>query len=220
MSTAQLLCSIAQRGARVRALSPITGEVAAQGELFSAQHPEIHAQYYRVPFFHLAAFVPVEEEYIDAAYAQLQERVAALVAERKPNLFVVGHETLAVYLQRLRRIYQLPAVLWTRGSPTTDLINGWYEPALAERTLVNYRSFDMIITPAAHMTRGLERLGLKNVHTIKNAIDVEQFAPRPKPPALMRELDIQADQLVVAQFGNFSTRKRPQDFVRAATACP
>ena len=106
--------------------------------------------------------------------------------------------------------------MWTRGSPTTDLINGWYEPELAERTLANYRSFDMIITPALHMTRGLERLGLKNVHTIKNAIDLEQFAPRPKPPELMQQLEILSSQVVVALFGNVITRKRPQDFVRAA----
>lgn len=215
ISTAQLICGIAQRGARVRALSPITRKVVAQGEAFSAQHPEIHAQRYIVPFFQMAAYVPVSDEYIEAQYAQLQARVAALVTTRKPNLFIAAHETLAIYVQRLAHVYQVPAVLWTRGSPTTDLINGWYEPALAERTLANYRGFEMIITPAPHMTRGLERLGLANVHTIPNAIHLQQFAPRPKPEGLRRALDIGEGQLVVALFGNIIARKRPQDFLSA-----
>lgn len=216
ISTSQLISGIARRGACVRALSPITRDVEAQAQIFSQEHPELNIQRYIVPFFHMAGYIPMSEEYIEAQYAQLQERAAALVAARKPNLLLAAHETWAIYVQRLARIYDIPAVLWTRGSPTTDLINGWYEPALAERTLANYRGFAMIITPAPHMTQGLEHLGLKNVRTIWNAIDLEQFAPRPKPSSLMRELELQSEQLVVALFGNLTTRKRPQDFARAA----
>lgn len=215
LSGGQLITGIARRGARVRALAPITGETVKDGEAFATLHPEMEIRRYLVPYFNNTGYLPSPTDYVESQRALLGDLVGAHMAERKPNLIISGHETYAGYVQTFARGYALPAVLWTRGSPTTDLIYGRYDPALAEQTLDTYRGFQAIITPAPHMTSGLTRLGFSNAVTIWNAIVLEQFHARPKPTGLMRQLAINSDHIVVALIGNLTTRKRPRDFVRA-----
>jgi glycosyltransferase involved in cell wall biosynthesis len=107
-------------------------------------------------------------------------------------------------------------VLFARGNPTNAILRGTYPREAAAHFLEQYRKVDLIITVADHMAEGLRRLGFRNVTTVPNALDVEQFAPRPRSGDLARALGIVAGDRVVMLVANLHRRKRPMDLVASA----
>ena len=78
------------------------------------------------------------------------------------------------------------------------------------------RAADKVVAVAQHQTERLRALGLENLVTVRNAVDPEVFAPAPRDPLLMRELNVTADDVVVAHFSNLKDVKRPFDIIDAA----
>jgi glycosyltransferase involved in cell wall biosynthesis len=66
------------------------------------------------------------------------------------------------------------------------------------------------------MAERLRRLRVYNVKIIPNAIDLHQFSPQPKNYALLRELAIRDDDIVVVHASNLKGLKRPMDVVHSA----
>jgi glycosyltransferase involved in cell wall biosynthesis len=82
--------------------------------------------------------------------------------------------------------------------------------------LQQYRKVKLIVTPAKHLAESLRQLGVHHTKTIPNAVDLHQFSPRPKNNALLRELAIRDDAVVVAHASNLKALKRPLDVVSSA----
>jgi glycosyltransferase involved in cell wall biosynthesis len=75
---------------------------------------------------------------------------------------------------------------------------------------------DLIVTVASYLADGLRRLGFSHVVTIPNAIDVEQFVPRPRDAALAQDLGLRREDVVVVHASNLTPLKRPLDIVASA----
>jgi glycosyltransferase involved in cell wall biosynthesis len=107
-------------------------------------------------------------------------------------------------------------VLLARGNPTNAILRGTYPREAGAHFLAQYRKVDLIVTVAEHMALGLRRLGLSNVTTVPNAVDVQQFAPRGRPAGLADALRVRPDDVVVMLVANLHRRKRPLDLVASA----
>jgi glycosyltransferase involved in cell wall biosynthesis len=95
-------------------------------------------------------------------------------------------------------------------------LNRDYPEDLAQRLLEQYRKARLIATPAKHMAERVRQLGISNIKVIPNAIDLHQFSPHPKNHALLRELAIEDDNIIVMHVSNLKALKRPMDIVHSA----
>ena len=74
-----------------------------------------------------------------------------------------------------------------------------------------------VISPGRHLADLVREHGVDRVTVIPTAVDIEQFAPRPKDPALLQALEI-PDAVVVTHVSNLKPVKRPMDLVESASA--
>lgn len=216
ISCTQLLLSFARLGHRIRALAPITPETIGSGGAFAASHPALQVAWFLLPYFYGTPYAPAPDAYREVERAQLGETLPALIARERPDLILVGWETYTWHVVDLARARRIPCIFLARGHPLVNILHGTYPEDHARRALEHYRKFDLIVTPAAHMADGLVRLGFTNVKMIPNAIDLQQFSPRPKSPTLLRELAIRADDVVVLHASVLNPRKRAADVVASA----
>src|SRR3972149_5948621 len=103
-----------------------------------------------------------------------------------------------------------------RGGTVLGILHGFYPQPLAGHMLQQFRKVSLLVTPARHVTESLRRLGVPNVRTILNAVDVHAFAPGPKDAALLNALRIQSADVVVVHASNMKPIKRPLDVVHSA----
>jgi glycosyltransferase involved in cell wall biosynthesis len=76
----------------------------------------------------------------------------------------------------------------------------------------------MVLAEAEHVVESAERFGCSRVAVIPNVVDLEQFAPRPKPVELCRALGIACDDVVAVHASNLKGVKRAADLVESAPA--
>jgi glycosyltransferase involved in cell wall biosynthesis len=105
-----------------------------------------------------------------------------------------------------------------RGTPTSQILAGTFDPQQSADFVERYRAADLVIAVAQFMADGLEeRFGIGGIRTIPNALDLDAFAPRPRPADLARQLAIPDDAVVILYPGSLIARKRPLDILRAAS---
>jgi glycosyltransferase involved in cell wall biosynthesis len=138
----------------------------------------------------------------------------SLISGRRPDVVVAGRETFAWHVPDLCKEQDLPCVLILHGTTTAGIVSGTYPRA--EELLEQYRKADLIVVPAKHMARLLERTGHGKVKVIPNSVDVRLFRPGPKSAALRGELAVPEDGVVVAHISNLKRVKRPLDVVGSA----
>jgi len=171
-----------------------------------------------VPYFGVQAFLPDSDDYRDAERRQVRALLPKLIADERPDLILSRErQSVTVGIAELAREHGLPWVLLSRGYPLVAIMNHAYPDALAARALEEYATASLVVAPARHMTEGLHRLGIPRAITIPNAIDLEAFAPRPKPAALLDELGLRASDVIVVHAANLHQRKRPMDVIESAT---
>jgi glycosyltransferase involved in cell wall biosynthesis len=219
LSSAQLLAGFAQRGHRVRAVAPLTEKALAQGDAFAAAHPRLSVVRFSVPSFDFDHSNPAGAAYQRRERDAIRTRVRALIAAERSDTLMVGRESFALHLSDLALAAGIPFVLRAAGGLTTELLNGTLRGDLRRGLLAAYQRADLIVSPAAHLAERLRTdLGLQRVTTIRNAVDLRVFGPRPKPVALLRNLAVEKDAVVVLHASNLVACKRPLDIVAAAPA--
>jgi glycosyltransferase involved in cell wall biosynthesis len=218
VSCGQLVVELAGIGHTIRVVAPITEDVLRSGDRFAATHSTIAVTRFQVPNDYVVTYVAPSEGYERAEREQLRRIVLTMVQHNRPDLLLVCRDAFARYAPALAADLDLPSVLLVRGSPTVQMLKGTYPEEQARYLLQQYAKVDLIITNAGHLARGLLGLGFRNVCTIPNAIDVEQFSPRPGDEALRRKLRIEQDDVVIMLVANLHPRKRPLDLVRSAQA--
>ncbi len=215
ISLFQLLAGIAGLGHAVGALTPITPDTLDQGDRFAAAHPEVSLHWLHLPHFDFTTDIPAPEGYRRCERVELLRVATPLVAARRPDLAVCGHESWAWHVPELARIHGLPCLQLVRGNPIRGILDGTYPTEPARQLLAELRKTELIVAPAEHMAAGLRRLGF-DARVVPNAIDLRQFAPQPSDKALARELCVGDDDVIVAHVANTKAIKRPMDVVESA----
>ena len=216
ISWAQILAGLARQGHRVRALAPITLPELRAGDGFAIARPELEVHRYVVPHHYTGPNVPASREYRAGEAEQIEARGGLLVRQRRPDVVISGRETFALHVPALAREHRLPCLQGIRGNTAIALVDGSYPRELAVEMLARLRESDVLVAVAQHLADGLARLGVPGIRVIRNAVDLEMFAPRPAPEALRRELGIDRDAIAVLHASNLKAAKRPLDLVYAA----
>jgi len=208
---------LAGLGHSIRALAPITPEALRSGDLVAVSHPEIHVTRFLVPYFDNALPIPSLAEYREVERAQIQEQLPLLISSGRPDVVLIGRESFAWEVPEIARAHSIPSIMVIRGgSRTARFLEARDPDDLASRLLVEYRKVNLIVSVATHLAEGLRRLGLKDVKTIPNAVNLRQFVPKPKNVTLLRELAIKDDEVVVMHVANLQMRKRSLDLVSSS----
>ena len=216
ISTLQLLVGFAARGHRVRAVAPVTPELEPETATIAAGAPGVELSWMRLPEFDWTPDIPASPAYRALERAEVERVVSPLIAARRPDVLIVGHESWAWHIPELARVNRLPSLQLVRGNPVRGILSGTYPPGPAEQLLAEFRKVDAIVCVARYMADGLRELGFANVSAIWNAVDTERFRPRPKDPALLRALSIDKRDLVVGHVATAKAIKRPMDLVQSA----
>jgi len=213
ISCGQILAGLATRGHGVRALAPITAATLAHAGPPGLKH--VQTIRYLVPHFYVGPHVPPSDEYRRVERAELQALLPPLLEQDPPDVILLGRESFAQDVPEIvgRRV---PLVIMVRGGTVLGILHGFYPQPLAGHMLQQFRKVSLLVTPARHVTESLRRLGVPNVRTILNAVDVHAFAPGPKDAALLNALRIQSADVVVVHASNMKPIKRPLDVVHSA----
>ena len=175
--------------------------------------PDISVEWFAVEY--LTARTPPAPAEVEKRCGQLERAVDRAIAERRPDLVVLGHEAQVFYADAcLER--GLPTVLFAHGVPTHGLLDGVYPPSALEALLERLSAIDLIVTVSRHLEAILRALGLVRVRTIRTGIDAEAFSPRRKDPALLASHGIEDDRFVVGSFSRMRAIKRVADLVASA----
>ena len=210
-----LLRGLVGLGHRVRALAPTTDSVRDQDEGLSFQHPEIAVAWYRVPHFSSSKSTgSTDVEYLAAEREAVAAIFPRLVAERKPDVVIVGRESVAWNESLAAKDQTVRFVLLVHGGNTFSALDSKV-PEIA-RLLERFGSMDLVITVARHLMARLQQLGLSRLRTIPNPVDTSRFRPGCKDRALMRELKIEDNHLIVLHASKLSDVKRPMDLIDSA----
>lgn len=212
ISCAQILLGIVETGFSVTAICPIT--IASMGEVdrFAAEHPELRVLRYPITeFINEPASPQQRKEEEDQVGGLFRETVGRF----RPDLVVVGRESFSRCVPALAREYDLPVMQWVRGGHCSNYAY-WRGTQDGRDIIEEFRKAKLVITVADHLTRDLERLGVVDVKTIPNAIDLSMFCPRPEQESLRTELGIAGGQKIILVPGNLIHRKRPFDVIESA----
>ena len=208
-----LVAGLAERGHRVRAISPITAEAQQDGDAFARAHPVLPVT--RV----VGPPPPVDDARAEDAYRREQSErfrrvVVVELAGDRPDVLVASNTSMAVHLPALQAAYDVPCVLIVHGPTVLGMLAGTVP---ADRDLLSgLRRTDRLVAVAPHLARALCRLGLDDSCVIENPVDVSRFAPGRKDPALMEALAVTREDLVVAHVSRLGSVKRPLDIVFSA----
>jgi glycosyltransferase involved in cell wall biosynthesis len=211
-----LLRGLAARGHTVRALAPITAEAHRAWRDPGARPAGVCPTWFYVPRFDNAPDVPPDDEFAGVEREQITTKLSLMIRQRCPDVILIGRESFARHVPSIARAHAVPSLMLVHGDPTRGLIHGTYPEPQAGRLLAQCHQVDHIATPARHMAEGLQRIGLSRVTVVPNAIDLEQFAPRPRDPVLLRDLGIPHDACVPMHASKLETGKRALDVVDSA----
>lgn len=216
ISWSQVLRGLTQSGHTLRTLAPITRAALDAGDDFALAHPELDVTRFLVPHFYTGPNVPATAEYRALERVQIEERMTAAIARRRPDVVISGRETFGLHVPELARRHALPCLQGIRGNTAIAMANGSYPSDLAGELLAEFRKATVLVSVAKHMSEGLERLGLGGVRVIQNSVDLTQFSGRDPDPALRRELGIAENDVVAVHASNLKAAKRPLDLVASA----
>lgn len=216
VSCSQLMVGLARLGHVVRAIGPITAEALEAGDHFALAVPELQVWRYTVPYFYVGPTTPPPDDYRRAEGEQIAQLFTRLVAASRPDVVVAGRESFAWYVPRLAAMHGLPCVVLARGTTSAAILNGTYGHRASRHLLAEFRKADLIVAPARHLGRELQRLGLADVRVIPNGLDLKRFRPRRPDRDLSRRLGLGDDAVVVAHVSNLKPIKRPLDIVESA----
>jgi glycosyltransferase involved in cell wall biosynthesis len=139
-----------------------------------------------------------------------------LVADRRPDVVLIGREITTLYVLERCRHHQLPAVVISHGVAPWALLEGLYPASLAHEVVEGLCAAESVVAIAAHVGEMLRRLGVTRVDTIPNVADTGRFSPQPRDPRLLDALRLSPTQPVVGHVSVLRRAKRPLDIVDSA----
>jgi glycosyltransferase involved in cell wall biosynthesis len=186
------------------------------GDAFAQRHPQLEVTRYLMPSFGHSPNLPASESHRQLEGARIQEMLPLQIDRERPDILILGREAYAWHVPEIARRHDLPCLLIVHGAATIGILSGAYPEHLARQLLEQCHNVTLLVTPAKHMAENLRRLGLEGIKVIPNPVDLQRFFPGSKNDALLRQLAIQTDDLVVVHASNLKALKRPLDLVASA----
>lgn len=206
---ATLLAGLDRLGHRVRALASGPRPVQ-QGQ------PESNGSGVRVEWFALdfrSAATPPLASYVRQERARYEAALDRAIAERRPDVVLLGSESQAWYGVEAARERGLPTVLVAHGVPSAALTTGIYPPWAVDALIGHLRRVDLVVTVARHLEDVLRSYGVTRVQTVPTGFDTAMFFPAERDQALLELLGIGPDRIVVGSFSHLRSEKRVLDLV-------
>jgi len=210
-----LLPALAALGHRVRALAPATADDLNSGDDFAKRSPAISVARYLVPFLSNSSVMGSRDrDYRDAEGVQIREKLPRFMAQERPDILVFGRESIAWHIPDIDTRRPVASVLIVHGGVSFEMLTGGLPEA--SQLIERFARVNLVIAVAEHMAQALRRLGLSNLRTIPNPVDLDRFRPSPKDEAVLRELAIPADAFVILHVSKLTAIKRPLDLIASA----
>jgi glycosyltransferase involved in cell wall biosynthesis len=218
ISRGQIIAGLAEAGWEIAVVAPITAEAFHRdGDSYAAQHPRLRVYRYLVPNFHLESEKRAPLDLCAAEAEQVPRLLHQLISSFEPEILIAGIETCGDAIRALAQEYNLPWSVWLRGNPTSQILAGSHPEERVGPFIEMLKAADLVVAVAQYMADDLSlQFGLDEIAVVPNAIDLEAFAARIPSPELVRTLNIEQSTPMVLAPANFTGRKRPFDFVRAA----
>ncbi len=213
----ELVSGLAGAGHRVRVLTSVPADSPERRDRFETEHPEIEPRWFPIPVASSDLLDGSRNPgYRAAEDGAIRTELPAMLAERRPDVIVIGRESVVGEVPPIARRHGVPAVALVQGGRALARMLAGDPDQLARRQRARLRQVDGVIAIAHHLERALLPLGLPRVTVIPNFVDVARFAPGGRPPELARRLGIRPDDVVVAHLSNLGPLKRPLDVVESA----
>jgi glycosyltransferase involved in cell wall biosynthesis len=212
---AELLIGLAKQGHTVRVIAetPKINDGETRAGLDWAI-PCLEVEWFALEY--RSGSAPPPATYHETVRKQIAPVFDRFVKQQRPDLVVIGRETVAGPVLSLCQEYHLPSLLIVHGSPTWGLLHGSY-PEAAKQQLVNaFRQVNGIVTIAQHLADIVRKLGVAHLDIIPNIADPNRFCPQPKDRRLLQKLGLDPDQIIVGYFSTLQPRKRPLDLIVSA----
>jgi glycosyltransferase involved in cell wall biosynthesis len=146
---------------------------------------------------------------------EIARRLPRLLRDARPDVVLIGRESLAWSVPDIVRDHGVPSVLQVHGGMTlSGLLDGTAGSFVGLRGHIE--KVDLVVAVAHHMAAALRSRGLPRVAVVENPVDLESFAPRMAAVVLRRRLTIPAGASVMLHASNLTGLKRPLDIVDAA----
>ncbi|MGE0684429.1 MAG: glycosyltransferase family 4 protein [Candidatus Binatia bacterium] len=212
---AELLPGLARQGHTVRVIAETPATNAGETRTgLDWTIPQLEVEWSALEY--RSGSTPPPATYYEAARKQMAAVFTRFVKQQRPDIVIIGRETVANPVLSLCKEYRLPALLIAHGSPTWSLLHGAYPEAPKQQLIDAFRQVDGIVAIAQHLVDILQKLGVTRVDLIPNIADPIRFHPEPKDHRLLQELIIAPEQIVVGYFSTLKPRKRPLDLIVAA----
>jgi glycosyltransferase involved in cell wall biosynthesis len=212
LQCAWLVEGLAQLGHRVRVLSvgPVQPSRMEPGD----PPPGVEVDWFAVEKLHTATPPPADA--VARRRADFERALDRALAERRPDLVLLGNEGHPWYAAEPCRERGLRTVLIAQGVPTAGIPNGIYPPDALATFTGRLAAVDGVVAVSRHLEAVLSGLGLDRVTTIETATDTDAFRPRKPDPELLTAHDIEPGRFVVGSFVHMRPEKRIEDIVRSA----
>lgn len=213
----QLLPQLAGAGHRVRVLAE--APPPAQDEDRAGLHwdePNLSVEWFALEY--RSGATPPPATFVRGQRSTLEGLMHGALEEHRPDVVLLGRESLVWYVPEVCRRAGLPIALVAGGSPSAGLAAGIYPSGAVQAFADRLRSVDLVISMARHLAGTLRRLGVGRVRTIPNVVDPGRFQPRSRNASLRAELALDPEAPVVGYFAGLAPCKRPLDVVASAAS--
>lgn len=185
-------------------------------DAFARANPNLSITRFPVPFFENSPDIPPPADYREREGTFVRQHLVTLIAAERPDVLFAGRESFAWHVSPVAIAHGIPSVVRIAGTTTIGLLNGGFPGDQARDLLARLSQADRLVAQTPHMADALVQLGLEQVSTIPNSVDLRVFSPSPKDPDLLRALDIPQDAVVVMHASNLKALKRPMDVIASA----
>ncbi len=200
-------------GHEVTAITPIPdGVVHDDSDLENAG---VIVQRYAVPYFDTDPFANPDRDFYQQQTQSLLDRASPLIASGWAESLLIGNETF---------IPGIPDLARQSGIATIATVHTIYWASDDRRRHINFGpggafenlgACDQVVCVARHAEAALRKLGLANVTTIHNAVDLDRFSPRPRPLDFARVKGIPTGARVVSHVANLKPVKQAWRLIEA-----
>ncbi|HYA36581.1 MAG TPA: glycosyltransferase family 4 protein [Candidatus Binataceae bacterium] len=212
----QLVEGLARRGYRIRSIAPAITELLSCGDSFARNHPELRITRFQVPSYDDSPDRGRSDAYHELEGRGLRCVFGEVIRECRPDIVIAGRESMMRHLgDELTRL-ELPSLVIAHGALMYGLSKGALTPQQENDLRRKLKKSGAIVAVAEHLGAQMRAIGFDRVRVIKNGVDRNRFAPRPKSASLMRQLAIADDALTITFVGNLKPIKRVLDIVAAA----
>ena len=208
---------LASAGHRVRTLAPRTPRTIDLSERFQSQHPDVEATWFSIPVLSAEVLQGTRDPaYRQAEDAGIRSELPRRIAERRPDVIVIGRDSSVAEAAPVAQRHGIPTVALVHGGRTLQRILDHGPDPWAHQAREGLRHAKVVVAIAHHLRQALSALSLSRVMVVPNPVDLERFTPGDKPPDLLRAHAIRPDDVVVAHLSNLSLVKRPLDVIESA----